>query len=535
MDINTCYVLTSDVHPLAYYTHVLPITASLMLSIFLLYRTKGSLLSRVFIYFTLGFVFWLVCDIVTWVIQDYYIVTFFWSLFDYTNIIFFLYGLYFLLVIVRQRDIEPLWKWLGLLVTVPAFFIVVTGNSVHDFDQATCGNSLGDSNLNIYKNVVEYAVMAMVVFVMAIPWFKKKYRSMRLQTAIIGGALLLFFLTFTVTDYLSVATNVYQIGLYGLLVMPVFLGLIVYSIATYETFNANILGAQLLVLSLDALIASEFLFVTTLINRVLVGLSLLIATFFGFILVRSVNREVKQRKHIEILAKDLEMANEQQVVLIHFITHQIKGFVAKSRNIFSLILEGDFGVFPETMRPMLEEGFNSDTKGAQTIQEILNASNIKSGKVTYDMKPFDLKMLIEEIAGEQKSVAEKKGLALNLNLGNEPVTVPGDRGQLVNVFKNLIDNSVKYTPKGEVNISLSSEPGKAIFKIEDTGVGITPDDMKNLFTEGGHGKESTKVNVESTGFGLYIVKNIVDAHKGKVWAESDGAGKGSRFIVELPA
>ena len=59
--------------------------------------------------------------------------------------------------------------------------------------------------------------------------------------------------------------------------------------------------------------------------------------------------------------------------------------------------------------------------------------------------------------------------------------------------------------------------------------------MQNLFTEGGHGKDSTKVNVESTGFGLYIVKNIVDAHKGRVWAESEGAGKGSHFIVELPA
>jgi signal transduction histidine kinase len=77
--------------------------------------------------------------------------------------------------------------------------------------------------------------------------------------------------------------------------------------------------------------------------------------------------------------------------------------------------------------------------------------------------------------------------------------------------------------------------GKAAFKVEDTGVGITKEDMACLFTEGGHGKESQKVNVESTGFGLYIVKSIIEAHKGKVWAESDGAGKGSRFIVELPA
>ena len=67
------------------------------------------------------------------------------------------------------------------------------------------------------------------------------------------------------------------------------------------------------------------------------------------------------------------------------------------------------------------------------------------------------------------------------------------------------------------------------------GVGITPEDMQRLFTEGGHGKDSLKINVHSTGYGLYIAKSIVVAHGGKIWAESAGAGKGSRFVVELPA
>jgi signal transduction histidine kinase len=59
--------------------------------------------------------------------------------------------------------------------------------------------------------------------------------------------------------------------------------------------------------------------------------------------------------------------------------------------------------------------------------------------------------------------------------------------------------------------------------------------MQKLFTEGGHGTDSRKVNVDSTGYGLFIAKSVVDAHHGRIWAESDGAGKGSRFVVELPA
>ena len=70
--------------------------------------------------------------------------------------------------------------------------------------------------------------------------------------------------------------------------------------------------------------------------------------------------------------------------------------------------------------------------------------------------------------------------------------------------------------------------------IQDTGVGINPIDRSRLFTEGGSGINSLKINVESTGFGLYIAKKIVDEHKGRVWVESEGEGKGSTFFVELP-
>jgi signal transduction histidine kinase len=70
--------------------------------------------------------------------------------------------------------------------------------------------------------------------------------------------------------------------------------------------------------------------------------------------------------------------------------------------------------------------------------------------------------------------------------------------------------------------------------VKDTGVGITKEDMKNLFTEGGHGKESTKVNADSTGYGLFIAKQVTEAHNGKIWAVSKGKGQGSEFIVEFP-
>ncbi|MDD4989466.1 MAG: HAMP domain-containing sensor histidine kinase, partial [Candidatus Pacebacteria bacterium] len=111
----------------------------------------------------------------------------------------------------------------------------------------------------------------------------------------------------------------------------------------------------------------------------------------------------------------------------------------------------------------------------------------------------------------------------------------GDKEQLKHVVRNLIDNSIKYTPTGSVNVSLEKKDGKILFAVKDTGVGITPEDKKRLFTEGGHGAESQTINVESTGFGLFIVKGIVEAHHGRVWAESEGKGKGSQFYAEFPS
>ena len=111
-----------------------------------------------------------------------------------------------------------------------------------------------------------------------------------------------------------------------------------------------------------------------------------------------------------------------------------------------------------------------------------------------------------------------------------------DETQITQVFKNLMDNSLRYTPTGEIKVSLKVSPDdkkKVLFMVKDTGVGLSDKDKEKLFTEGGKGEESLKVNTNSTGYGLYIVKKIVETHKGKIWAESAGRGHGSKFLVEL--
>jgi len=175
-------------------------------------------------------------------------------------------------------------------------------------------------------------------------------------------------------------------------------------------------------------------------------------------------------------------------------------------------------------------------QGAASVATILKAANLKKGTVTYTKEPFDMKALAAEAVEKERFMAEKKGLALSFTADDSSYQMTGDKEQInSHVLRNLIDNSINYTPTGSIATSLKKENGKIIFTVKDTGVGITDEDKAHLFTEGGHGKNSQTINVHSTGYGLFITKSIVEAHGGTVRAESEGQGKGSTFVVEFPA
>ncbi|HUO56506.1 MAG TPA: HAMP domain-containing sensor histidine kinase, partial [Candidatus Paceibacterota bacterium] len=136
-----------------------------------------------------------------------------------------------------------------------------------------------------------------------------------------------------------------------------------------------------------------------------------------------------------------------------------------------------------------------------------------------------------------KPAAEEKKLKVTTSIAWEvPCKINGDEVKIRDhVVRNIIDNAIKYTLSGSIHVEVLKVGDIARLVVQDSGVGITDEDKKRLFTEGGHGKDSIRINVHSTGYGLFIAKQVVDAHNGKIWAESEGEGKGARFIVEFPA
>jgi len=238
-------------------------------------------------------------------------------------------------------------------------------------------------------------------------------------------------------------------------------------------------------------------------------------------------------KKVDSLNHELSNLIKQRENLVHLVTHKVKGSFTRSKYIFACMLDGTFGEISSEIKKRAEQGLESDKMGIQTVDLVLNVANMQNGIIKYDMKNLDFKDIVMKLVAEKSGPAETKGLKLETQIKDGIYSVLGDAFWLKEAVANLIDNSIKYTKEGQITLTLESQNGKILLKIQDTGIGITPGDKENLFTEGGRGKDSVKINVDSTGYGLYSVKLILDAHKGRVWAESEGAGKGSQFFIEL--
>jgi signal transduction histidine kinase len=369
-------------------------------------------------------------------------------------------------------------------------------------------------------------------------YLKEKNVSNKKQTAILTSGMVFFLLTFFLSNFYGEITKVYEFNLWGPIGIFIFFILLVYMIVKFKTFDIKLLATQALVWALAILIGAQFFFIKVTVNFILNAFTFVAILFFGELLVESVKNEVKQREYLEQINLELQRLVKQRESLVHLVTHKVKGSFTRSKYLFSEMLDGTFGPLTPMLATMTKRGLESDIEGIATVDLVLNSANLQNGTVKYDMKPTDFKDIVEKLVAEKSKVAESRGLTMNMHSTQEPelhYTVLGDTFWLKEVVINLLENSIRYTRAGNIDVTLTEKDKKIVLCVKDTGVGITDEDKKNLFTEGGRGKDSVKINVDSTGYGLFSVKLIVEAHHGRIWAESAGADKGSAFYVEFDA
>jgi signal transduction histidine kinase len=149
------------------------------------------------------------------------------------------------------------------------------------------------------------------------------------------------------------------------------------------------------------------------------------------------------------------------------------------------------------------------------------------------MLPQDLKPLVEEVADLLAVQLKEKGIDFSYDIPAGIPEVLADKDQIKRVFINLINNAIKYTPQGKIKVELHKLEQEIQVDISDTGCGIPESALEKIFEEFYRVDSTMNQEIKGTGLGLSLVKNIIEAHKGKIWVKSK-VGAGSTFSFTLP-
>ncbi len=319
-------------------------------------------------------------------------------------------------------------------------------------------------------------------------------------------------------------------------------GLNTFAILKHHLFNIKVIAAELLTFVIWLFLLIQILVSDSTQAKAVNGTLLLLVIFFGILLMKSVIGEVRQRERLQIVSNELEKANEKlkgqdklKTEFLGFASHQVRSPLSGIKNAASMLLEGSYGkITNDRQYTQIDQILNSSNNLIKVIEDLLDVSKIEQGGMKYEMQQVEIKKLIENIVNEFSASAKNKGLALSIEEKDEgEYIVKADPLKIRQVFLNLIDNSMKYTRIGFVKILLSKpDIGKVRIAVTDSGIGISANNISNLFEKFSRG-EGGKVNVGGSGLGLYLAKEIIISHGGKIWAESLGAGKGSTFKIEL--
>jgi len=543
------FIFSPDVPALLYYAHIPTVLICFLFSFYIFWNNRHSLLNRLLLVISILFVLWTITNLIAWTNTSSNLIMFVWSFFGTMQGLIAMSYVYLTYVFLEKRDVSLRVKAIFFGLLTPTILLASTRFNLAGFDITTC--DAFKFEWPPYKAYSAFLGLIAVAWILAL--LIRKYRvsttTVKKEIRLFGFgvelALIMFFGMEFLAAYLTKINLLPDSGIeiYGMFGVDVFIIYLNVLVVRFGEFNVKLIATQALVVGLIALTASQLFTAETGASRTISLVTLIAVCFFGYFLVKSVKREIKSKEHAEALAQKLDrsahalqVANDGQKNLIHIMNHQIKGHLGVARNIFAELLQSDdYGAMPEASKPLLTKGLESMVAGVDYVQSVLMGSSAADGTLRYDMKPMDVKAISLHLVAQQKEIVEKAGFFFEANIEDGDYSIVGDATQLEEAFKNLITNAIKYnTPHGSIAVALTMKPGKIIFSVKDSGIGISDEDKPRLFKPGGRGKNSIQYNTDSSGFGLAFVKGVAETHKGVVSYKSNSPEKGTTFFVELP-
>lgn len=264
--------------------------------------------------------------------------------------------------------------------------------------------------------------------------------------------------------------------------------------------------------------------------------------WFDVHFAKPLESETSKFGELVILFNDVSKYKEldqQKNEFISVTAHELRTPLTAIKGYLSMIIEGDAGPLNEKQEKYFSRTYQSTERLVNLVEDLLNFLRLEEHRVIYNLQSTDLTKITKEVISDLFQKASKKDIHLNLDNGHPSgEKILADPGRTKQILANLIDNAIKYTPKGgKVNVRIHKEQyGKKnylITEVEDNGVGITNENILNIFDKFQRVNNPMSTQAGGYGLGLFITRSLVEQQGGEIWVKSQ-PGKGSIFSFSLP-
>ena len=252
----------------------------------------------------------------------------------------------------------------------------------------------------------------------------------------------------------------------------------------------------------------------------------LVNLFSGF------NTMVSRLKEIH----DREIAvSQSKSEFISLVAHQLRTPLSAFKWMLYLVLEGDVGKLKKSQEDLLRKGYDSNERMITLVNDLLDVVRIEEGRFDYTFTRTSPVQLLEKTIRDMKILADQKGIVLTFHT-QPPAAIPLaalDTEKFPLAFTNILDNAIQYTGrKGKVDVDIAFHKD-ILVTVRDTGVGIPKHQLSRVFTKFFRGDNAVRIQTSGSGLGLFIAKNIIEKHGGKIWLDSE-EGKGTVVYFTIP-
>jgi len=387
-------------------------------------------------------------------------------------------------------------------------------------------------------------IISFLIFSTLYPLFKNYFNSSRAMREKVQYFLIGIFIFYVGNIVFNIALplifNVVELYYFGDYSSIFLLGFTAYAIVEKKLFGIKIALTALLVAVISFLVAVDMVVLTTdLTSRLFKGLLLVTFLYFGYLLIKSVTKEIEYSERLQVAYRDLQKLDKAKSEFISIASHQLRTPLSAIKGYVSMLSEGTYGKLPENTKKPLNNIYKVNERLIKLVNNLLNLSRIEAGKIEPKFNKTSLEEIINEAIYGLERQAKKKNIYVKFNKPQKSLPdILIDRDKMMEVLTNLIDNAIKYTTRGGIILDLKinkvENKKNAVIKIVDTGSGMTEQEISKIFNSFSRGMAGTKLYTEGVGLGLYIAKKFMDLHGGNIKAESGGVGYGSTFTVTIP-